>query len=468
MAARVARRRPRRKAKPVGAARRRAAQRAVRAAAQVEIARVVREAVERALEAEVTALLGRGPYRRRATAPRERAEAVCSRCGIGWRPRLRRAGSYARGLLTVPAAVRVRVPRVGCLCGGTVPLEFATLGRYARGWGDVQERARELTGLCLSLRDARAVLARESRRAVACSTLNGWVRQAAALAEALRAGPLERVPAVVLLDGLWLTLLVPTGEAFVDSKGRRRQRVRRRKVVVLVAYGVDPATGERWVLDWERADAEDEAGWRGLLERLHARGLRTDAGLELLVHDGSGGLEAALETVHLGPGLLRQRCVFHVLRNVRDAVRGEPGLGRDARRQRRRAVLTDAATIWQATDRAEVQRRRRAFRAAWAEREPEAVATVERAFGATTAYLDALERGRERGEAWAPRHLRTTSALERANRALRQKARQAGAFHSERGLVAALGLVLAHRRLHPDADPDDLWTEALEAGLLAA
>ena len=449
----VARRRPRRKAAPVTAARRRAAQRAVRAAAQAEIERVVREAVERALEAEVTALVGRGPYQRRATAPRERAEARCSRCGGGWRPRLRRAGSYERGLLTVPAAVRVRVPRVGCLCGGTVPLEFATLGRYQRGWSDVQERARELTGLCLSLRDARQVLAAESGRAVACSTLSGWAQQAAGLAEALRGGPLARVPAVVLLDGLWLTQMVPTGEWFTDRKGRRRPRMKRVKVVLLVAYGVDPAGGARWVLDWERADAEDEASWRRLLERLHARGLRTDTGLEL---------------VRRGPGLLRQRCVFHVLRNVRDAVRGAPGMDRGAKRERRRQVLRDAATIWAATDRAELQRRRQAFRAAWAAREPDAVATLERAFSATTAYLDALERGRERGQTWDPRHLRTTSALERANRALRQKARQAGAFHSERGLVAALALVLAHRGLLPDTDPDDLWTEVLEAGLLAA
>jgi len=444
------------------------AQRAVRAAAQAEVARVVREAVEGALEAEVTALVGRAPYARRATAPAERAAATCTRCGLGWRPRLRRAGSYGRGLLTVSAAVRVRVPRVGCRCGGTVPFEFATLAPYQRSWGDVQERARELAGLCLSLRDVREVLAADSGRALAPSTLNGWVHQAAGLAEALRAGALERVPAVVLLDGLWLTLLAPTGVAFVDRRGRRRQRVTRRKVVLLVAYGVDPASGQRWVLDWQRADGEDEAGWRGLLERLHARGLRTDAGLELLVHDGSSGLEAALDTVHLGPGLLRQRCVFHVLRNLRDAVHGDPGMDRAARRARRRAVLQEAATIWQATDRTEVQRRRQAFRAAWAAREPDAVATLERTFGATTAYLDALERGRERAEAWDPRHLRTTSPLERANRALRQKARQVGAFHAERGLVAALALVLAHRGLTADPTPDDLWTEALEAGLLAA
>ncbi len=187
----------------------------------------------------------------------------------------------------------------------------------------------------------------------------------------------------------------------------------------------------------------------------------------MVIHDSGGGLEAALGTVHLGPGLLRQRCVFHVLRNVRDAVKGE-GLDRAARKQRRRELLQDAAAIWRATDRAEVQRRRAAFRQAWATLEPATVVILERVFPATTAYLEALERARERGEVWEVRHLRTTSALERLNRAIRRQARRAGSFKSEAGLAAALALAFAQAgRIHTTAT-DDLWTELLEAGLLAA
>ena len=63
------------------------------------------------------------------------------------------------------------------------------------------------------------MLGRDSGQVVAASTLNGWVRQAAGLAEALRGGPLGRVPAVVLLDGLSLKLMVPTGAWFTDRKG---------------------------------------------------------------------------------------------------------------------------------------------------------------------------------------------------------------------------------------------------------
>lgn len=48
--------------------------------------------------------------------------------------------------------------------------------------------------------------------------------------------------------------------------------------------------------------------------------------------------------VHFGRDVLRQRCVFHVLKNVRDAVRGEAGMDREAKRERRAAVLREAAS----------------------------------------------------------------------------------------------------------------------------
>jgi transposase-like protein len=468
MAQRVTRRKRRGKSPAVSGARRRAQQRAVQARLRAAITRVVQETVQQMLADEVTALLGRAPYQRRATAPQRPAGAQCSRCGQDWAPRCARAGSYPRTLLTLAALVALRVPRVSCVCGGQVPLEFATFGRYQRSWGDLQERARQLAGLCLSLHGIQEVLLGECGQGLAPSTLTRWVHDAAALAALLRGEPFARVPPVVLLDGLWVKLMVPTGERYRDRGGRDRPRLRRVKVPLLVAYGVDPATGERWLLDWEPAPAEDEASWRALLERLQARGLGAAAGLMLFVHDGSSGLEAAFGLVDFGPAVLRQRCIFHVLRTVRQQVRGERGMSREAKQARRREVLQAAAAIWEPTDRAAVRRRYQAFGAAWREREPEAVAALERAFEATLAYLEARVRGREWGEEWAVRYLRTTSALERVNRALRQKARQVGTFQTERGLTAAIVLVLVHHGLTSPTAPTELWTEMLEAGLLAA
>jgi len=467
VAKKVARRAKRRKAPTVSRERRRAQQQGLLAQIGAEIAQVVKAAVEGALQAEVTALLGRERYARRTTAPQERAGLPCGQCQQDWRPRLQRAGSYQRTLLTLVAAVLLRVPRISCRCGATVPLRFATLAPYQRGWADLQERARELAGLCLSLSKSREVLAWGNRQVLARTTLLRWVQQAAPLAQALRAGLLERVPAVVMLDGIWSTLLVPTGERFVDKRGRERSRMKRSKWVLLLAYGVDPTTGERWVLDWERASGEDEASWRRLLERLLARGLRTDTGLTLLLSDGSSGLEAALGQVYFGPGLLHQRCIFHVLSNVRQDIRGEAGMSRQDKQERRRQVLQEASSIWRSTDRQEVLRRKQAFCATWREREPAAVATLERHCAATLAYLSALEWARERGEVWQPRYLRATSHLERVNRSLREKLRQAGAFHSDAGLLAAVALVLLHQGLDT-WEPEEDWAEALEQRLLAA
>lgn len=468
MSTRVARRKRRGKPAAVSAARRRGQQRAVRAALTRQITALVQRTVEQALADEVTALLGRAKYARRRQGPQRRTGAVCSHCQLDWAARFWRAGSYRRTLLTLDAQVSVRVPRVSCVCGGTVPLECATFGRYARSWDEVQARARQLAGLCLALRDIREVLAEPSRVWLAPSTLNGWVHDAAALAATLRGEPLGRVPPVVLLDGLWIKLMVPTGERYRDKAGRERDRVRRIKVPLLVAYGVEPATGERWLLDWEQAAGEDEASWRGLLQRLQARGLRADAGLVLFVHDGSAGLEAAFGLVDFGPAVLRQRCVFHVRRNLDEHVHGTPGQTRAERRAHRRARLQEAATIWEPLDAAAVRARYRAFCGRWRATEGAVVAALERLFPLTLAYLEARARGREWGQEWPVAALRTTSPLERLNRALRQKARQVGTFQSARGLTAAVVLVLVHHGATAPAPAADLWTDVLEAGLLAA
>jgi hypothetical protein len=147
MAQRVPRRKRRGKPPAISAAQRRRQQRAVQAQVRARITQVVEQTVQQALADEVTALLGRAKYARRTTSPPRRAGAVCSACGQDWAPRWARAGSYPRTLLTLEAAVALRVPRVSCVCGGQVPLEFTTFGRYERSWGDVQERTRQLAGL---------------------------------------------------------------------------------------------------------------------------------------------------------------------------------------------------------------------------------------------------------------------------------------------------------------------------------
>lgn len=59
-------------------------------------------------------------------------------------------GYCQRGLLTLDVRGQIEVPRISCVCGGMVDFEFVHLVPYGRLWFDVEERARELAGLCLS------------------------------------------------------------------------------------------------------------------------------------------------------------------------------------------------------------------------------------------------------------------------------------------------------------------------------
>ncbi len=429
------------------------------------IALVVR-VIQEALLGEVTRLLGRERGERRDLVDRTRVEARCNRCGTQLRREFYRAGFYLRGLLSLSAWGRIRVPRVSCTCGGMVEFEFVHLSPYGRLWFDMEERARELAAMCVSLRDGVRVLSWASGQPVSIATLNGVVNRAGELAKAFHGGVLERIPAVVMLDGVWLKVLEPTGEKFIDKKGRERDRLKVRKCPLLVASGADPASGERWVLDWQKGREEDLESWRSLLVRLRDRGLSERGGLRLFVHDGSLGLGKALEVVYFGDGVGHQRCVFHKLANVKRDVVGEEGMGRKERTKRRGEVLSDATRVYRGRDEGEIRQRLEEFRAKWQDKEPRAVATLERDFEGTLVYLKVVGEARRRGEEWKVECLRTTSPLERVQRHFRQRARQVTIFHSDRGIDAAIQLVIAHHHLADHST--QFWGTLLEEALLAA
>ncbi len=446
---------------------RRKEQRRLQRETEEAVREVVREAIQRALRDEATLLLGRARSARRDLFDQTAVEARCNRCGTCLRARFYRAGYYSRSLLTLEVFVEIRVPRLSCVCGGMVDFESVHLEPYDRVWFDLEARARELAGLCVSLRDSVEVLSWQNGQTLSIATLNRRVLQTAELAEAFHKGPFERVPQVVMLDGIWLKVLLPTEEQYLDKKGRKRRRYRRHCFPLLVAYGIDPASGERWILDWERGREEDQASWQKLLERLLERGLSADRGLELFVHDGSKGLESAFEMVWFGQ-VARQRCLFHKLLNVRRDVQGDEAMTREERRARRQAVLRDAAEVYRGEDEPDIRRRLETFRAKWQDKEPKAVATLERDFDQTLTYLRVIERARAQGQEWRVECLRTTSPLERVQRHFRQKARQVVIAHSEKGVDANIELVIRHRGLATPDKPTELWARRLEEALLAA
>ncbi len=185
-------------------------------------------------------------------------------------------------------------------------------------------------------------------------TINERINQLEARLAQVHREPISEVPAVVQFDGIWLSMQTPQGGIHEDSRKRKRQRKRGKRIVVLVALGLwTDRSGKRRILDWEVAEKEEQAAWERLVQRLWERGVKLETGLQAIVRDGSEGLEQALDYVY-GSALVQQRCIFHKLRKVSDKC---AGLDRDGKK----SLLEQAAAVYEAASAPEAQVRLAAF-----------------------------------------------------------------------------------------------------------
>jgi transposase-like protein len=250
------------------------------------------------------------------------------------------------------------------------------------------------------------------------------------------------VPPVVRLDGIWITVMFPTGKIRTDRMGRKRLVKQAKKVPILAAQGVWPVSEKTSLLAWVRADGEDTASWQQFLEQLYEAGLTPENGLALLVTDGSPGLLAARENVYWTTPL--QRCVFHKLRNLAQALTPPASLDRQARQHYRSQFLRQAARIWQASTESEARQRYTALCQQWHSQQPKAIRTLQNDFDTTLTFYAVQEQAAERNEFWSAHLLRTTSPLERTFREFRRRYRLAVLFHSVAGARATTAQLASH------------------------
>ena len=198
----------------------------------------------------------------------------------------------------------------------------------------------------------------------------------------------------------------------------------------------------RWgILGWQLAENESRQAWESLLRNLAERKLYRQRGLELLIHDGSQGLIAALNYLH--PHVPHQRCAFHKLRNLWQSIQVPESLSHWQSRQFKQRLLRPIRAIFEAEDSQEATQLRDALCKVLANTQPDLVATLQRDWQDTIAFFRVLQHYPK----WPRSALRTTSLLERVNRMLRQLFRPKGAFHSRAGLTATVARVLNPYRL---------------------
>ncbi|RMG75358.1 MAG: hypothetical protein D6711_06865, partial [Chloroflexi bacterium] len=88
-----------------------------------ELAQEVSRKIEEQLDQEVNAWLYRHWYERRQGVKR-RSQAYCQKCGSQKACQFLRNGYRARQVVTQFGVINFRLPRVRCVCGGSVQIPF--------------------------------------------------------------------------------------------------------------------------------------------------------------------------------------------------------------------------------------------------------------------------------------------------------------------------------------------------------
>jgi putative transposase len=233
--------------------------------------------IQRAVEDEFDAFLGRERYERRVDAlPGKRN---------GWRPR---HVQTAEGELEIEVPQLREAaetfssklfPRESKRMLKTEPLKALVVGAFVRG---------------LSMRDVESLCAEAGLGQVTASSASRLCQELRERYRAFRERDLTGIELVTLfLDAIYLPVR-PTGN----------------KEGVLCAWGID-RDGKRVLVDVCLGQRESEEDWLELGRGLTKRGLRCPL---LVVGDGAPGLQNAIEA--LWPRADRQRCSVHRLRNL--------------------------------------------------------------------------------------------------------------------------------------------------------
>lgn len=348
----------------------------------------IRGAIEAIVNEELSAVLGAGPY-----------ERIAGRQGY-------RNGSFPREITTSYGRTVFEKPRAVLFDNGReVEWQSTMLERYRR-------RAREVDAALLGMyfggvntRKVKLALRPLLRNApLSKSSISRVIGRLKEFFEAWRTCSLKNeAVAFLYLDGFYVKARC----------GGRTQRL-----PVLAVVGVR-RNGEKILLALEIRGGESEDAWRGVLEGLTRRGLKKPV---LAIVDGNPGLAIALDTVW--PGLKRQRCAIHKLRNL--LAHAPKGLHEEIR--------ADFHGIVYAEDRAGALTSYETFLRKWRRVSAGVAKSLEEAGTELLTFLDFPK------SQW--KSLRTTNLIERINQEFRRRVKTQGGFPNEESVLTVLfGLV---------------------------
>ncbi len=327
----------------------------------------IRGFIEALFEEELTAALGRGRCERAVGAP------------LGYRH-----GTRERQLLGSFGPVQVGVPRARMAGeGGTREWRSSALPRYARMTRQVEALIAGTYLAGANTRRVKRALAALFRGAVGKDVVSRTWRKVKADWEAWNRRDLAEEEVVrLILDGTVVRVRL-------DRKATN--------VSLLVVLGVR-RDGQKLLLAVRNMGGESEAAWRGILDDLIARGLRTP---EFLIVDGAAGLERALAA--LWPDVPAQRCTVHKHRNL--LAHAPEALHEE--------ISADYADMIYAASAKEVKAKRKAFLRKWRLKCPGVATSLEEAGERLFTFLRLPQ------SQW--KSARTTNAIERLHEEFKRR-----------------------------------------------
>ena len=330
--------------------------------AKVKVKSLLKELMESTMKEELTEIIRRDPYKRKAQTYRH--------------------GYYQRSLVTQFGLLEdIQVPR---LRGSS--FNTKVFKRYRRYQDLVEDLIEGIFLAGVSTRRVGEAISKLIDTKVSHGTVSNITKRLDAKVQAFHREPILDEYQYLIFDGI--TLKIRYGGKYHTRR-------------ILVAYGIT-VFGQRKLIAFRQAKGESQSAWESLMNSLYTRGLKGE-NLVLIAMDGAAGLKAAAELVY--PHAKIQRCWAHKLRNVSNYCK----------KKYEEALIDHARKIYQSTDRSKAITEFKAWKKTWQRIAPEAVHCLEKDLEEMLSFFDCPKAHRIK--------IRTTNAIERAFREVRRRTR---------------------------------------------
>ncbi len=351
--------------------------------AKIKVKLLLKELMKSTMKEEMTQLLERNSYERKASTYRH--------------------GYYPRSLVTQFGLVSdIQVPRAK-----NIQFKTRVFKKYRRFQDVVEDLIEGIFLAGVSTRRVGEAVAKLLDTKVSHGTVSNITKRLDAKVQEFHKAPILDEYQYLIFDGI--TLKVRYGGKYHTRR-------------ILVVYGIT-LFGQRRLIGFRQAKGESQTAWESLMNSLHARGLKGEH-LKLIAMDGSAGLKAAAELVY--PQARIQRCWAHKLRNVANYSKKEYEEG----------LVNDARKIYQSTNRSKAIVKFKDWKKIWQKIAPEAVHCLEKDLEEMLSFFDCPKAHQIK--------IRTTNAIERAFREVRRRTRVFSCFSNPASSERIIFAIFTH------------------------